>query len=73
MVRTSPDSGRTVDHLYSFTLDRFRALDHWSGPQGALFGCRGSWYCWVFGKGTNHSDGSVVVHKGVVVYGFTFE
>ena len=30
MVRTSPDSGRTVDHLYSFNLDRSRALDHWA-------------------------------------------
>ncbi len=36
MVRTSPDFGRTVDHLYSFNLDRFRPLDHWSGPLGAM-------------------------------------
>ncbi len=36
VVRTSPEFGRTVDHLYSFNLDRFRPLDHWSGPSGAL-------------------------------------
>ncbi len=36
MVRTSPELGRTVDHLYSFNLDQSRPLDHWSGPSGAL-------------------------------------
>ncbi len=36
LVWTSPEFGRTVDHLYSFNLDQSRPLDHWSGLSGAL-------------------------------------
>ena len=35
-VWTGPGSGRTMDHVYSFSLDRFRSSDGLLGPSGAL-------------------------------------
>lgn len=35
---------------------------------GERFGCSGVLLLRVFGKGTNHGDGNVVVYEGVVLY-----
>lgn len=42
LIWTGSGCGRTINHMYSFNLDRFKRLDHWSEPSRALPEAQGS-------------------------------